>query len=68
MVPLSLLIALCGGLLWASASVNARFRPGDAVWQRTQRKLVAAGKGVLTTGAILLGLVLLVSGLTALVG
>lgn len=66
MVQLALLLALVGGLLWGSASVNLRFRAHDATWQRTQRKLVAGGKGLLATGLILLGLVLVLAAATAL--
>ena len=43
MVQLAVLLAVVGALLWASATVNLRFRAHDATWQRTQRKLVAGG-------------------------
>ena len=66
MVQLAVLLAVVGALLWASATVNLRFRAHDATWQRTQRKLVAGGKGVLSTGLILLALVLVVAAITAL--
>lgn len=68
LAQLALILVVGGLLLWGSAAVNVRLRPGDAIWQKTQRKLLAVGKGIATTGAIVGALVLLVAAATALFG
>ena len=65
-VQAGLVLVVVGLLAWASASVNARFRPGDPVWQRTLRWNVAIGKGLATTGAIFVLLGALVALVTAI--
>ena len=59
-------LALVGALGWGSSRFNTRFRRDDEVWQRALDRNVAVCKGLLTTGALLVAVAVVLAVVGAL--